>query len=71
MSDQRFVETTVRYAVEFEGEFVLVENVPARVCPETGEQLFNAVTVERLQQTIWSKTLPARTVTTPVYDFVA
>ncbi len=43
----------VTYTLEMDGKFVIIENVPARVCVETGEQLFLPKTVERLQQTIW------------------
>ena len=31
-----------------DGKFVIIENVPARVCEETGEQFFSPDTVQRL-----------------------
>jgi len=41
----------------------------ARVCVETGEQLFSPETVERLQKTIWQNQQPKRVIETPVFDF--
>lgn len=45
---ETMVETTVTYTIEHEGKFYIVENVPARVCKETGEQFFLPETVEHL-----------------------
>lgn len=50
-------------------ELIVVENVPARVDPETGEQFFSPQTVERLQMIAWNKRRPARMMQTPVYEF--
>jgi YgiT-type zinc finger domain-containing protein len=58
MSDKRtetFVERKVTYTVERDGKLFVVENVPARVCVETGEQLFTPETVEQLQRIIRNK----------------
>ena len=68
---ETFVEQKVTYALEVEGQFILVENVPARVCLETGERLFSPETVERLQQVVWEQQEPARVVETPVFEFAA
>jgi hypothetical protein len=46
------VEKQVTYTLELNGEFFLVENVPACVNEETGEQFFSPSMVERLQQII-------------------
>ena len=64
-------EAKVTYTLEMDGKFVIIENVPARVCVETGEQFFSPETVERLQQTIWEREKPKTTVETPVYEFAA
>jgi hypothetical protein len=48
-----------------------VENVPARVCLETGERFFAPETVERLQQTVWEGRRPHRVIETPVFEFAA
>ena len=54
---ETIVETNVNYAMEINGKFVIIENVPARVCVETGEQLFSPETVERLQEIIGTEKL--------------
>ena len=61
----------VTYTLEMDGKFYIVENVPARVCVETGEQFFAPETAEKLQSLIWEQQQPKRTVETPVYEFVA
>ena len=66
---ERFVEQHVTYALEMNGKFFVIEHVPARVCVETGEQLFSPDTVEHLQRTIWGRRKPARMIETPVFDF--
>lgn len=46
------VEQRVTYTLEMDGKSCIVENVPARVEEDTGEQFFAPSTVERLQETI-------------------
>ena len=64
-------ERRVTYTLEMSGKFYIVENVPARVCVETGEQFFAPETVEQLQGMIWEKQKPKRVLETPVYEFAA
>jgi YgiT-type zinc finger domain-containing protein len=71
MWNETFVERKVTYTLEMDGKFYLIENVPSRVCLETGEQFFAPETVERLQRIIWEKQTPKRVVETPVYEFTA
>ena len=52
---ETFVEQAVIYTLLKDGQFYIIENVPARVCVETGEQLFAPRTVEKLQRTIWEQ----------------
>ncbi len=59
----------VTYTLEHEGKFYIVENVPARVDEETGEQFFSPTTVERLQQAIVGKQAPNRVIETPVFTY--
>ena len=63
-------EAKVTYTLQMDGNFFIIENVPARVCVETGEQFFSPETVERLQQTILGREKPKKVVETPVYEFV-
>ncbi len=65
------VEQKVTYTLEMDGKLIVVENVPARVCPQCGEKLFSPETVERLQKTIWEQKQPVRMLQTPVFDFAA
>jgi YgiT-type zinc finger domain-containing protein len=64
-------EQLVTYTVEVNGKIYVVEHVPARVCLETGEQLFSPETVDRIQQIIREQPVPIRIIETPVYDFAA
>jgi hypothetical protein len=69
MKEGRLVERRVTYTLEHEGRFYVVENVPARVDEETGEQYFAPSTVERLQEVVLGKQKPDRVVETPVYKY--
>lgn len=69
--NETLIETEVTYSLEMNGKFFLIENVPARVNPETGEQFFSPATVERIQQIITEQREPSHFIETPVYDFVA
>jgi YgiT-type zinc finger domain-containing protein len=65
------IEQEVTYTIEVDGQWVIIENVPAKVCPQCGERLFSPETVERLQQIAWGQKKPQRVVQTPVFDFAA
>jgi YgiT-type zinc finger domain-containing protein len=69
--EEHLVHQLVTYTVEINGHFVVVEHVPARVDTETGERFFAPETVERLQQIVWGKGTPTRTIKTPVFEFAA
>ncbi|MEI7870010.1 MAG: YgiT-type zinc finger protein [Candidatus Methylumidiphilus sp.] len=68
---ESFEDRNINYAVEVDGQLYLIEHVPARVCLETGEQLFSPETIERIQDIIEQRPIPSRIVETPVYDFAA
>jgi len=63
--------TRVTYSVVYNGKPVVVENVPAEVCEQCGEQYFDPDTVEALQKTIGGKKKPQKVIKTPVYDLSA
>lgn len=67
--DAHLVERRVAYTLEHEGRVYIVENVPARVNEETGEQFFAPATVERLQAMILGDGEPDRVIETPVFEF--
>ncbi|MFZ0727813.1 MAG: YgiT-type zinc finger protein [Desulfobacterales bacterium] len=66
---ETMVDTKVTYTLKHGGKFFIVENVPARVCKETGEQFFAPETVEHIQGLIKSGRRPDRLVETPVYNY--
>lgn len=65
------VEQKVTYILEVADKIIIIENVPARVNVETGEQYFSPDVVEQLQQTMWEKKKPQRVIKTPVFEFAA
>jgi hypothetical protein len=69
--NETLVEQTVTYSLETNGKFFLIENVPARINVETGEQFFSPSTVEHLQKIILNQKNPVRFIETPVYNFSA
>ena len=66
---ETMTDKQVTYTLEYNNKFYIIENVPARVCEETGEQYFSPSTVEHVQDLIDEKQKPIRVVETPVYDF--
>jgi YgiT-type zinc finger domain-containing protein len=68
--EETFEEQKVTYVLEHQGKVLIIENVPARVCKETGERLFAPETVERLQHIVWEQRQPTRLIETPVFEFV-
>jgi YgiT-type zinc finger domain-containing protein len=61
--------STVTYTLLHEGNFYVIEHVPARVCRETGVEFFAPETVERIRALVKGKRKPARTIQTPVYEY--
>jgi YgiT-type zinc finger domain-containing protein len=66
---ETMLETKVSYTLEYAGKFFIIENVPARVCKETGEQFFAPETVEHIQSIIKGSRRPDRVIETPVYNY--
>lgn len=66
---ETLVEKQVTYTLNLDGKIFLIDNVPARVNEETGEQFFSPSTVEQLQQTILDGKEPDHFVQVPVYNY--
>jgi len=66
---ETFVHQCVKYTIDINDQLIVIDNVPARVCLETGEQLFSPETVERLQRMISNRSKPKRVMKVPVFDF--
>ena len=67
--EEKLIEQKVTYSLFKDDQFYIIENVPARVNPETGEQFFSPDTVEKIQQIILGHPKPFRMVQTPVFEF--
>jgi hypothetical protein len=67
--NERLVAKKVTYTLYKNGQFYIVENVPARVDVETGEEYFSPETVENLHKIVLESKRPDRTIKTPVFDF--
>lgn len=67
--NEPLIETTVTFTLLKDGKFYIIENVPARVNQDTGEELFSIKTVERLQKMVWDNNKPLKVLETPVYEF--
>lgn len=68
-TEEKLIDRNVTYTLEMDGKFYIVENVPARVNVETGEQYFAPETVKHLHEKIKGNTLPKKTLETPVFDY--
>ncbi len=68
--NEKLVYRRVTYTIYKDGRFYIVENVPARVNEETGEQFFEPETVDALREIILGGKKPLRMMQTPVFDFV-
>jgi len=69
MREEKLEEQKVPYTLFKEGQFYIIEKVPARVNLETGEQFFPPQIVEELQQIILGDRRPLRLIQTPVFEF--
>jgi YgiT-type zinc finger domain-containing protein len=65
------VKKQVTYTLELNGKIFVIENVPARVDEETGEQFFAPSTVEHLQQISITGQAADRFTEVPVYKYAA
>lgn len=69
-NQEHLIEQKVTYTLEMDGRVYIVENVPARVNVETGEEFFAPETVQRLRDTILGQSQkPKRFAETPVYEY--
>ena len=50
-------------------QLLVVDHVPAEVCPHCGEVSLQPDVVDRLQETVWRHRAPVRLIETPVYQF--
>jgi YgiT-type zinc finger domain-containing protein len=61
-------ERLIRYVQDYKGTVVIIENVPALVCTQCGEQLLEPGVVDKIQQLVWNQPEPKKRAEVPVYD---
>lgn len=52
-----------------EGKFILVENIPAKICTRCGEPTFSRETTEKIRQLVHGETQPVKSITVDVFEF--
>ncbi len=65
---ETMIDIKTTYTLKHEGRYYVVENVPARLCEETGDEFYAPETVEHIQRIIRSEK-PLRVMETPVYKY--
>ena len=61
-------ERLITYVQQYKGRVIIIENVPAEVCTQCGEQLLRPEVAERIQKIVWESPTPTRKAEIPVYD---
>ncbi len=59
----------IRYVQEFDGRVVVIENVPAEVCAQCGEEYIRPEVARKIQRLVWEEPSPKKTLKVPYYDF--
>ncbi len=70
-TQETLVNKYVTYTIQHNGRIFVIENVPARVDEETGEEFFSPATMERLQGMVFGGQSPDYFAEVPVYKYVA
>jgi YgiT-type zinc finger domain-containing protein len=58
----------IRYTQEYEGNFLIIDKVPAQICSQCGEIILSEKTADAIQRKIWSDAQPKRIEKVPVYE---
>ena len=69
LREEHLIDEKVTYSIFKDGKFIIIENVPAKVNQETGEQFFTPKTIEKIQKLILGNLKPQRVIKTPVFEF--
>lgn len=59
----------VQFFTLHQGQPILIEGVPGRVCTQCGEETFDALTIKQLEALLAHPGSPSRTVETAVLSF--
>lgn len=60
-------QKTIMHTVRFRGQTIVIDNVPAEVCPVCGDVLFSPETVRQIETLLRTNTAPVRMV--PMYEY--
>ena len=63
-----FENERVTYPQKFGENIAILENVPAEVCKQCGEELFHVEVVKKIEGLLWSGAIPVRIAHVPVYN---
>jgi len=63
----KLIETTTTLHLKKEGQLLIIEDVPAKVCQRCGEELISGPVAEKIGEILSRKVVsPVKTVTVPV-----
>lgn len=62
-----YEQRSVTHTVHYQGQLVVIDHVPARVCSACGDVMFDTKTARRIEQLLKSRSAPAHMA--PVYEF--
>ena len=66
--EHELVERQVTIHRKFKGKYILIENVPAGVCPHCGTRFFAANVLKTIQESVRGRRKAKREVSVPVYS---
>ena len=59
----------VTFTYDHDGDYFLIENVPAEVCVQCGEKTYSPMVTDELVRLARKKLKPAKTVLVPIFDY--
>ena len=62
-------EQNVTREIRWEGQLIVVENVPTGVCTQCGEKVLRPEVAKSIDAIIEAKKKPSRTLEVPVYEY--
>lgn len=63
-----YEERNIIHTVRYDGQVVVIDHVPAEVCPVCGDVLLKPATIRRIEELLRAAPRPAREV--PLYNYV-
>lgn len=68
-SSQQMQEELVNEVFLIEGKFILVENIPAKVCAHCGEAIFSREITEKIRRMVHGEAQPVKSIEVDVFAF--